>query len=38
MKETVRDFQFQRYALVKLVRPGHEGHNFGPALKEFGLL
>jgi len=28
----------QRFALVKLVRPGHEGHNFGPALKEFGLL
>lgn len=28
----------QRFALVKLVRPGHEGHNIGPALKEFGLL
>src|SRR5262245_36653931 len=28
----------QRFALVKLVRPGHEGHNFEPALREFGLL
>jgi len=28
----------QRFALVKLVRPGHEGRNFGPALKEFGLI
>jgi hypothetical protein len=28
----------QRFALVKLVRPGHEGHNFGPVLKEFRLL
>jgi len=28
----------QRFALVKLVRLGHEGHNFEPALREFGLL
>ncbi|HEY7182542.1 MAG TPA: nitrate reductase associated protein [Blastocatellia bacterium] len=28
----------QRFALVKLVRSGHEGHNFGRALREFGLL
>jgi hypothetical protein len=28
----------QRFALVKLVRPGHEGHNFEPALRESGLL
>jgi hypothetical protein len=28
----------QRFALVKLVRSGHEGHNFRPALEEFGLL
>jgi hypothetical protein len=28
----------QRFALVKLVRSGHEGRNFGPALREFGLL
>jgi len=28
----------QRFALVKLVRPGHGGHNFRRALEEFGLL
>jgi len=28
----------QRFALVKLVRPGHEARNFEPALQEFGLL
>lgn len=28
----------QRFALVKLSRPGHENRNFRPALKEFGLL
>lgn len=27
----------QRFALIKLSRPGHESHNFVPALKEFGL-
>ena len=27
----------QRFALIKLSRPGHESHNFEPALKEFGL-
>jgi|SRR5262245_38804296 len=27
----------QRFALVKLVRPGHHGHNFKRALEEFGL-
>ena len=27
----------QRFALLKLVRPGHENHNFLPALREFGL-
>jgi hypothetical protein len=27
----------QRYALLKLSRPGHEGENFAPALREFGL-
>lgn len=27
----------QRFALVKLSRPGHEGANFAPALKEFGI-
>lgn len=27
----------QRFALVKLYRPGHEHMNFVPALKEFGL-
>jgi|RhiMetdeSRZDD1v2_1073273.scaffolds.fasta_scaffold13123_8 hypothetical protein len=28
----------QRFALIKLVRPGHENRNFLPALREFGLL
>ena len=28
----------QRFALIKLSRPGHESHNFVPALKEFGLM
>ena len=28
----------QRYALIKLSRPGHENKNFEPALKEFGIL
>lgn len=28
----------QRFALVKLSRPGHENRNFRPALVEFGLL
>jgi hypothetical protein len=27
----------QRFALIKLSRPGHENHNFYPALVEFGL-
>lgn len=27
----------QRFALVKLSRPGHENRNFRPALEEFGL-
>ena len=27
----------QRFALTKLSRPGHENHNFLPAMKEFGL-
>ena len=27
----------QRFALIKLSRPGHENRNFLPALKEFGL-
>ncbi|WP_008313816.1 nitrate reductase associated protein [Leptolyngbya sp. PCC 6406] len=27
----------QRFALLKLSRPGHENHNFLPALREFGL-
>jgi hypothetical protein len=27
----------QRFALIKLSRPGHEGKNFVPALEEFGL-
>lgn len=27
----------QRFALIKLSRPGHESHNFLPALAEFGL-
>jgi hypothetical protein len=29
--------ELQRFALIKLVRPSHENHNFLPALKEFGL-
>jgi len=28
----------QRFALIKLARPGHESKNFHPALVEFGLL
>lgn len=28
----------QRFALVKLSRPGHEGANFAPALREFGVV
>jgi hypothetical protein len=28
----------QRFALVKLSRPGHENRNFMPALEEFGIL
>jgi hypothetical protein len=28
----------QRYALVKLTRPGHENKNFPKALKEFGII
>ena len=28
----------QRFALIKLSRPGHESHNFVPALIEFGLM
>lgn len=28
----------QRFALIKLSRPGHENRNFRPALVEFGLL
>lgn len=28
----------QRFALLKLSRPGHENRNFRPALTEFGLL
>jgi hypothetical protein len=28
----------QRFALIKLTRPGHSNHNFKPALREFGLL
>lgn len=28
----------QRFALLKLSRPGHEGKNFRPALEEFGLV
>ena len=30
--------QLQRFALVKLSRPGHESKNFSKALKEFGLM
>ena len=29
---------YQRFALIKLSRPGHENRNFEPALKEFGLI
>jgi hypothetical protein len=29
--------ELQRFALIKLVRPSHENHNFLPAMKEFGL-
>jgi hypothetical protein len=28
----------QRFALLKLSRPGHENRNFLPACREFGLL
>ena len=28
----------QRFALIKLSRPGHEGKNFRLALEEFGLI
>ncbi|MEB3179928.1 MAG: nitrate reductase associated protein [Nostocaceae cyanobacterium] len=28
----------QRFALLKLSRPGHENRNFAPALKEFNLI
>ncbi|MBW8887127.1 MAG: nitrate reductase associated protein [Fibrobacteres bacterium] len=28
----------QRFALVKLSRPGHENRNFRPAMQEFGLI
>ncbi|HEX2613834.1 MAG TPA: nitrate reductase associated protein [Fibrobacteria bacterium] len=28
----------QRFALIKLSRPGHEGANFAPALREFGIV
>ena len=28
----------QRFALIKLTRPGHENENFVPAMQEFGLL
>jgi hypothetical protein len=27
----------QRFALLKLTRPGHENKNFSKAMKEFGL-
>ncbi|HEX4023349.1 MAG TPA: nitrate reductase associated protein [Steroidobacteraceae bacterium] len=30
--------RLQRYALLKLSRPGHANHNFIPALREFALL
>lgn len=30
--------QLQRFALLKLCRPGHENKNFPKALKEFGLI
>jgi hypothetical protein len=29
--------ELERFALVKLSRPGHEGKNFVPALEEFGI-
>lgn len=29
--------ELERFALMKLSRPGHEGKNFGPALEEFGV-
>jgi hypothetical protein len=28
----------KRFTLIKLSRPGHENHNFVPALQEFGLV
>lgn len=28
----------QRFALIKLTRPGHENENFVPAMQEFGVL
>jgi hypothetical protein len=30
--------RLQRYALCKLIRPGHDNDNLEPALREFGLL
>ncbi len=39
---TLTQWQFltplQRFALIKLSRPGHENKNFVPAVKEFGLI
>jgi hypothetical protein len=29
--------EMERFALMKLSRPGHEGKNFAPALEEFGV-
>jgi hypothetical protein len=29
--------ELERFALMKLSRPGHEGKNFVPALEEFGV-
>ncbi len=29
--------ELERFALMKLSRPGHEGKNFGPALEEFDI-
>jgi hypothetical protein len=29
--------ELERFALIKLSRPGHEGKNFVPALEEFGV-
>jgi hypothetical protein len=29
--------ELERFALIKLSRPGHEGKNFVPALEEFGI-